>query len=103
MIQCALMCCWYVPVAVATIGDVDSGKSTLIGVLSTGRLDDGRGSKRLEVFKHVHEVEHGRTSSITRQIIGKWRGSAATYNTFLKPIRIPRNVMGLTCLAMEVL
>ena len=83
-------------VAVATIGDVDSGKSTLIGVLSTGRLDDGRGSKRLEVFKHVHEMEHGRTSSITRQIIGE--GSGHALGELILPILI-----FVTCAAAPVL
>jgi GTPase len=33
-------------VRVAVIGNVDSGKSTLVGVLTRGMLDDGRGLAR---------------------------------------------------------
>jgi len=53
-----------VEVRVAAVGNVDSGKSTLLGVLSTGSLDDGRGSARASVFHHPHEIRTGRTSSI---------------------------------------
>jgi len=49
---------------------VDSGKSTLVGVLTKGELDDGRGSTRLKVFNYAHEVENGRTSSIAHEIMG---------------------------------
>ena len=51
-------------VRVAVIGNVDSGKSTLTGVLTRATLDDGRGSARSKVFKHSHEESTGRTSSI---------------------------------------
>jgi GTPase len=44
--------------------------STIIGVLTRGTLDDGRGSMRVTVFNHRHEVETGRTSSISHQILG---------------------------------
>ncbi|KAF0689656.1 Aste57867_18893 [Aphanomyces stellatus] len=57
-------------VRVSVIGDVDSGKSTLIGVLTRGCLDDGNGLARMQVFRHLHEVENGRTSSISEQILG---------------------------------
>jgi len=36
-------------VRVAVIGNVDSGKSTMVGVLSRGMLDDGRGLARSKV------------------------------------------------------
>jgi elongation factor 1-alpha len=39
--------------------------SSLIGVLKTGKLDDGRGSARKIIMKHNHELETGRTSAIT--------------------------------------
>ena len=52
------------------IGNVDSGKSTLVGVLTKGALDDGRGSARMRVFNFVHERENGRTSSIGQEIMG---------------------------------
>lgn len=48
----------------AVIGNVDSGKSTLVGVLTRTILDDGRGAARSKVFRHAHEQETGRTSSI---------------------------------------
>jgi polynucleotide 5'-kinase involved in rRNA processing len=46
-------------VRVAVIGNVDSGKSTLVGVLSKGEKDDGRGSARAKVFNYSHEAENG--------------------------------------------
>eukprot|EP00303_Exanthemachrysis_gayraliae_P001429 CAMPEP_0206017692 /NCGR_PEP_ID=MMETSP1464-20131121/25558_1 /ASSEMBLY_ACC=CAM_ASM_001124 /TAXON_ID=119497 /ORGANISM="Exanthemachrysis gayraliae, Strain RCC1523" /LENGTH=227 /DNA_ID=CAMNT_0053391539 /DNA_START=68 /DNA_END=748 /DNA_ORIENTATION=+ len=50
---------------VAVIGNVDAGKSTLVGVLVGGALDNGRGSARTRVLRHRHEAETGRTSSIS--------------------------------------
>lgn len=54
-------------VAVAVGGSVDSGKSSLVGVLSatTSILDDGNGSARKLVAKHPHEIASGRTSDIS--------------------------------------
>ena len=52
------------------IGNVDSGKSTLIGVLCSAGLDDGRGSARATIMRHRHELETGRTSSVSVEIIG---------------------------------
>lgn len=49
---------------VAVVGEVDASKSTLIGVLSSGELDDGRGSARLHVLSLKHERETGRTSNV---------------------------------------
>jgi len=57
-------------IRVAIIGNVDSGKSTLVGVLSKGELDDGRGAARKKVFNFIHEAENGRTSSISQEIMG---------------------------------
>lgn len=59
-----------VELRVAVVGNVDSGKSTLIGVLTKGGLDNGRGLKRLDVFRHKHEVENGRTSSVSCHVVG---------------------------------
>lgn len=52
---------------------MDSGKSTLVAVLTHGAdmrplLDNGRGSARMAVFRHKHEIESGRTSSISQQV-----------------------------------
>jgi GTPase len=60
----------YIELRVGIAGNVDSGKSTLLGVLSRGVLDDGRGSARLSVFNYTHEMETGRTSSVAQQIMG---------------------------------
>lgn len=42
------------------IGNVDSGKSTLVGVLTKAIPDDGRGSARTRVFNYPHEIQTGR-------------------------------------------
>jgi len=60
----------YSEVRIAVCGNVDSGKSTLIGVLTRGELDNGRGLARSNIFVHKHELETGRTSSISHQIMG---------------------------------
>ncbi|KAF5370852.1 hypothetical protein D9758_001796 [Tetrapyrgos nigripes] len=54
----------------AVVGNVDSGKSTTLGVLTRGALDDGRGRARVGLFRHKHEVETGRTSSVGMEILG---------------------------------
>ncbi|KAJ2083092.1 hypothetical protein H4R24_001067 [Coemansia sp. RSA 988] len=55
---------------VAVAGNVDAGKSTMLGVLTRGRLDDGRGKMRVALFRHKHEIESGRTSSVGMEILG---------------------------------
>jgi GTPase len=60
----------YVDISVACTGSVDSGKSTLLGVLLTGKTDNGRGAARLNVFNFQHEVRTGRTSSVAQHILG---------------------------------
>ena len=75
----------FMDLRVAVSGGVDSGKSSLVAVLSHGSngapaLDNGRGSARMSVLKHKHELESGRTSSISQQVsVGLWgvsRGAA---------------------------
>lgn len=56
-------------------GSVDAGKSSLVGVLTHGidgrpLLDNGSGSARMNVFQHKHEIETGRTSSLSQQMLG---------------------------------
>jgi GTPase len=53
----------------AICGSVDSGKSSLIGVLTSKKLDDGRGSARLSILRTKHEKESGRTSNISYNYI----------------------------------
>lgn len=50
---------------IAVCGPVDAGKSSLIGVLTSGVLDNGRGLARNKILIHPHERESGRTSHIT--------------------------------------
>src|SRR5262245_9230249 len=45
-----------IEVRVAMMGNENAGKSTLLGVLTQGELDDGRGMARLNMFRHLHEV-----------------------------------------------
>lgn len=52
------------------MGNVDAGKSTLLGVLTHGELDNGRGHARQRLFRHKHEMESGRTSSVGNDILG---------------------------------
>ena len=52
-------------IIIAVCGPVDAGKSSLVGVLTKGELDNGRGSARSRVLHHSHELDSGRTSSIT--------------------------------------
>lgn len=60
----------YLDIHIVVSGNVDSGKSTTIGVLTTGTLDNGRGKARVSVFNYLHEMNTGRTSSIGHQILG---------------------------------
>ena len=68
-------------VRIAMIGNVDSGKSTLIGVLTRGQLDDGRGSARTLVMKHKHELANGRTSAVSVEIMGFYNSNKNAPNT----------------------
>jgi GTPase len=56
-------------ISIVVCGPVDAGKSSLVGVLTTGELDDGRGKARKSVFNHRHELESGRTSAISQNVI----------------------------------
>ena len=71
-------------VRIAVVGNVDAGKSTLLGVLTHNCLDNGRGHARYfyfgsyyaqtilrqKLFRHKHEIETGRTSSVGNEILG---------------------------------
>lgn len=93
-----------VEVRVAVVGNVDSGKSTLVGCLTKVRcmqahsgplsrldcptsptrfvrllcaqrvVDDGRGRARSLVFRFRHEQENGRTSSVATEVMGFTQG-----------------------------
>ena len=78
---------------IAVCGPVDAGKSSLIGVLTTGELDDGRGRARNKILIHQHEKETGRTSNITlNPIIYKEQDDGLYLNCIrnsVKKLRIP--------------
>ncbi|KAK5451496.1 hypothetical protein LTS15_008261 [Exophiala xenobiotica] len=55
---------------VTLVGAASSGKSTLLGTLSTSTLDNGRGKSRLSLLKHRHEIASGVTSSVAQELVG---------------------------------
>ncbi|KAH8675796.1 hypothetical protein BX600DRAFT_453594 [Xylariales sp. PMI_506] len=64
---------------VSLIGPTTSGKTTLLGTLANGQLDNGRGSSRINLLKHRHEVVSGRTSSVAQELIGYKNGKIFNY------------------------
>lgn len=59
-----------IEVRISVIGNVDAGKSTLIGVLNGGKLDNGNGEARNVCLRFPHEKNNGRTSSVSQKFIG---------------------------------
>jgi elongation factor 1-alpha len=57
-------------IKLALLGDSGVGKSTIVSVLTYNDLDDGKGTAKKEIFRHLHEIKSGLTSSITYGIIG---------------------------------
>eukprot|EP00299_Pterocystis_sp_00344_P013929 c6876_g1_i2.p1 GENE.c6876_g1_i2~~c6876_g1_i2.p1 ORF type:complete len:330 (+),score=78.21 c6876_g1_i2:37-1026(+) len=51
-------------------GDVGAGKTTLLAVLTHNYLDDGSGTARTRILRHKHELETGRTSSVSYEMLG---------------------------------
>lgn len=56
-------------IRIGVLGNVDSGKSSTIGVITKNILDDGKGYARSLVMRHPHEKESGRTSDISQLYI----------------------------------
>lgn len=56
-------------IRVGVIGSVDASKSSTIGKLVNGVLDDGNGKARNTVAKHPHERESGRTSDVSNHAL----------------------------------
>ncbi|KAG8249734.1 GTP-binding protein 2 [Homalodisca vitripennis] len=81
-----------IEVRVAVMGSADAGKSTLLGVLTQGQLDNGRGRARLNMFRHLHEVQSGRTSSISHEILGfNSQGEVINYSELVTAEEICEN------------
>jgi elongation factor 1-alpha len=68
-----------VQIIVPLLGNVDSGKSTLVGVLCTGDLDNGDGECASKVARYLHEIVNRRTSSVSTHLLG-FDGSGASAN-----------------------
>ncbi|KAI8637306.1 P-loop containing nucleoside triphosphate hydrolase protein [Parasitella parasitica] len=60
----------FTDIRIVLVGGLGAGKSTLLGHLSHGAKDNGRGRARLNLLRHRHELESGRSSSISHEIIG---------------------------------
>lgn len=71
--------CWFIwlilwgveeimEVRVVVVGNVDVGKSIILGVLMWGGLDDGRGKVRVVLFRYLYEVEIGRISFVGGEV-----------------------------------
>ena len=70
----------YIDIKVCVAGNVNASKSSTIGCLVTGNLDNGRGLSRMSVFNYVHELKTGRTSSISHEILGyDYKGNIINY------------------------
>jgi GTPase len=65
---CASLTC-ATEIALAVLGNVDAGKSSLTACLCDRVLDNGDGSARSRVFVHDHEKSTGRTSAISSKVI----------------------------------
>ncbi|MFN7106550.1 MAG: GTP-binding protein, partial [Pyrobaculum sp.] len=72
-------------VTVVALGNVDAGKSTLVGVLATGRLDDGRGLARSYASRYKHEVLSGRTSAVSLRLLG-FDGDSVVNHSLVDPL-----------------
>ncbi|KHN86488.1 GTP-binding protein 2 [Toxocara canis] len=70
----------FIELRLALLGGVDVGKSTLCGVLTQGLLDNGHGKARQNMFRYLHELQTGRTSSICLDVVGfNSRGQLISY------------------------
>jgi GTPase len=57
-------------IKVGLLGESNSGKTTFLGVMTYGIIDDGEGCARENIFRHCHEKQNGTTSSIKYEIVG---------------------------------
>ncbi|KAI9137951.1 P-loop containing nucleoside triphosphate hydrolase protein [Paraphysoderma sedebokerense] len=72
----------FMEIRIGVVGSSDAGKSTLLGVLTHSILDNGHGKSRLNLLKHKHEFESGKTSSISHELIGfDSSGTLINYNS----------------------
>jgi GTPase len=57
-------------IKIILLGEVTSGKSTLLGVMVSGEKDNGEGLARQKAFKHAHTLANGQECTIHHQILG---------------------------------
>jgi elongation factor 1-alpha len=75
-----------IQINIGVLGEEGTGKSTLIGVLINGILDNGRGLARRGVLRHKHEILCGKTSSFSHHILGfDEKGELTNYDNLEKP------------------
>ena len=75
-----------IEITIGVLGEEGTGKSTIIGVLINGVLDNGGGLARTNVFRHKHEILCGKTSSFSHQILGfDEEGKLTNYDDLIKP------------------
>ncbi|KAL4803777.1 hypothetical protein BDV18DRAFT_144408 [Aspergillus unguis] len=65
-------------IRVSIAGPHTVGKSSLLGTLTSSVLDNGRGTSRLGLLKHRHEISSGVTSSVAHELIGYAEGDTLT-------------------------
>ena len=75
-------------IRIMLLGDYESRKSTLIGVLTSGCFDNGKGLARMKVLCHKHEVLSGQTSSLSHHVRGG-RAIYILYSLYINPHRSP--------------
>ena len=75
-----------IEITIGVLGEGGTGKSTIIGVLINGILDNGKGLARTNVFFFFYEILCGKTSSFSHQILGfDEEGKLTNYGDLLKP------------------
>jgi GTPase len=57
-------------IKILLLGDTTSGKSTLLGVMVSGRKDDGRGLARKKAFENSHTLANGNECTVNQTILG---------------------------------
>lgn len=68
-------------VKVILLGSEGSGKSTLIGVMSSGRKDNGKGLAKSNICRHKHELMMGKTISVSQHLLGfNSKGNVTNYS-----------------------
>lgn len=61
---------------IGVAGHVDHGKSSLVGTLTTGNLDDGKGRTRIFLDVQKHEIERGLSADLSFAVYGFIAGQA---------------------------